>query len=83
MRGTAFVVFKDLQGSTAALRGLDGEGFFGKQLVSVASKLEKRTKYNKLGQFCVSTLGDKLDSWRDCIAITGRKTEENRAELTS
>lgn len=34
MRGTAFVVFKDLQGSTAALRGLDGEGFFGKQLVS-------------------------------------------------
>lgn len=33
-RGTAFVVFRDLASSTSALRGLDGEGFFGKQLVS-------------------------------------------------
>ncbi|ORY91646.1 hypothetical protein BCR35DRAFT_260775 [Leucosporidium creatinivorum] len=31
-RGTAFVVFRDLASSTSALRGLDGEGFFGKQL---------------------------------------------------
>lgn len=34
VRGTAFVVFRDLASSTSALRGLDGEGFFGKQLVS-------------------------------------------------
>lgn len=33
-RGTAFIVFRDLASSTSALRGLDGEGFFGKQLVS-------------------------------------------------
>ncbi|KAI5479245.1 U1 small nuclear ribonucleoprotein A [Pseudohyphozyma bogoriensis] len=31
-RGTAFVVFRDLAASTAAMRGLDGESFFGRQL---------------------------------------------------
>lgn len=36
-RGTAFVVFRDLSSSTSALRALDGEGFFGKQLVSRVS----------------------------------------------
>lgn len=34
MRGVAFVVYRDVQGSSAALRALDGEAFFGKQLVS-------------------------------------------------
>lgn len=33
VRGTAFVVYRDLASSTAALRGLDGEGFFGRSLV--------------------------------------------------
>lgn len=33
-RGTAFVVFRDLASSTAAMRGLDGESFYGKSLVS-------------------------------------------------
>ncbi|GAA5879594.1 hypothetical protein JCM5296_003038 [Sporobolomyces johnsonii] len=32
VRGTAFVVFRDLASSTAAMRGLDGEGFYGKGL---------------------------------------------------
>ncbi|GAA6062432.1 hypothetical protein JCM10212_003306 [Sporobolomyces blumeae] len=32
VRGTAFVVFRDLASSTAAMRGLDGEGFYGKSL---------------------------------------------------
>ncbi|GAA5865479.1 hypothetical protein JCM3774_005653 [Rhodotorula dairenensis] len=31
-RGTAFVVFRDLASSTAAMRGLDGESFYGKSL---------------------------------------------------
>lgn len=34
MRGSGFVVFGDLGGSTSALRGLDGEGVFGKGMVS-------------------------------------------------
>ena len=33
LRGTAFVVFRDLASSTSAMRGLDGEGFYGKSLV--------------------------------------------------
>lgn len=33
VRGTAFVVFRDLASSTAAMRGLDGESFYGKSLV--------------------------------------------------
>ncbi|GAA6004710.1 hypothetical protein JCM11491_002203 [Sporobolomyces phaffii] len=32
LRGTAFVVFRDLASSTSALRALDGEGFYGKSL---------------------------------------------------
>ncbi|KAK4704091.1 hypothetical protein P7C70_g2122, partial [Phenoliferia sp. Uapishka_3] len=32
VRGTAFIVFSDLSSSTSAMRGLDGESFFGKQL---------------------------------------------------
>lgn len=32
VRGTAFLVFRDLASSTAAMRGLDGEGFYGKSL---------------------------------------------------
>ncbi|KAM0745766.1 RNA-binding domain-containing protein [Meredithblackwellia eburnea MCA 4105] len=32
VRGTAFVVFRDLAASTSALRALDGEAFYGKQL---------------------------------------------------
>ncbi|GAA5892993.1 U1A/U2B"/SNF family RNA-binding protein [Sporobolomyces salmoneus] len=32
LRGTAFVVFRDLASSTSAMRGLDGEGFYGKSL---------------------------------------------------
>lgn len=35
-RGTAFVVFRDLASTTAAMRGLDGESFYGKSLVSRA-----------------------------------------------
>lgn len=38
VRGTAFVVFRDLASSTSALRGLDGEAFYGKQLVSPTSE---------------------------------------------
>ncbi|KAM0788771.1 hypothetical protein ACM66B_002861 [Microbotryomycetes sp. NB124-2] len=37
-RGTAFVVFRDLASSTAAMRGLDGEGFYGRQLRIVYAK---------------------------------------------
>lgn len=37
-RGTAFVVFRDLASSTAAMRGLDGESFYGKSLVSGLSR---------------------------------------------
>lgn len=37
-RGTAFVVFRDLASSTAAMRGLDGESFYGKSLVSGHSR---------------------------------------------
>ncbi|GAA5937295.1 U1A/U2B"/SNF family RNA-binding protein [Sporobolomyces koalae] len=32
LRGTAFIVFRDLASSTAAMRGLDGEGFYGKSI---------------------------------------------------
>ncbi|KAL8290098.1 hypothetical protein RQP46_003037 [Phenoliferia psychrophenolica] len=38
VRGTAFVVFRDLASSTSAMRGLDGESFFGKQLKISYSK---------------------------------------------
>lgn len=34
MRGQAFIVFKDLQASTAALRALDGFQFYDKPMVS-------------------------------------------------
>jgi U2 small nuclear ribonucleoprotein B'' len=34
MRGQAFIVFKDLNGSTAALRALNGEKFYARDLVS-------------------------------------------------
>lgn len=37
LRGTAFVVFRDLASSTSAMRALDGEGFYGKSLVSSSS----------------------------------------------
>lgn len=47
VRGTAFIVFRDLASSTSALRGLDGEGFFGKQLVSPV----------KLVSFCALDFG--------------------------
>lgn len=33
--GTAFIVYKDLSSANSAMRALDGEGFYGKQLVSV------------------------------------------------
>lgn len=39
MRGTAFVVFRDLASSTAAMRGLDGESFYGRGLVSPRSSV--------------------------------------------
>ncbi len=33
MRGQAFVVFRDLAGATTAMRSLDGEMFYEKQMV--------------------------------------------------
>ncbi|GAA5955520.1 hypothetical protein JCM8115_006778 [Rhodotorula mucilaginosa] len=46
-RGTAFVVFRDLASSTAAMRGLDGESFYGKSLrISYA----KSTSYATIAQ---------------------------------
>ncbi|GAA5889710.1 hypothetical protein JCM8208_001107 [Rhodotorula glutinis] len=47
VRGTAFVVFRDLASSTAAMRGLDGESFYGKSLrISYA----KTTSHATVGQ---------------------------------
>ncbi|PRQ75035.1 hypothetical protein AAT19DRAFT_14057 [Rhodotorula toruloides] len=47
MRGTAFVVFRDLASSTAAMRGLDGESFYGRGLrISYA----KGTSYATIAQ---------------------------------
>ncbi|BGP39093.1 hypothetical protein JCM10450v2_003045 [Rhodotorula kratochvilovae] len=47
VRGTAFVVFRDLASSTAAMRGLDGESFYGKGLrISYA----KTTSHATVGQ---------------------------------
>ncbi|KPV77421.1 uncharacterized protein RHOBADRAFT_41413 [Rhodotorula graminis WP1] len=47
VRGTAFVVFRDLASSTAAMRGLDGESFYGKSLrISYA----KSTSHATVGQ---------------------------------
>lgn len=63
VRGTAFIVFRDLASSTSALRALDGEGFFGKQLVSfnlsLAAKfglLELELEETKKGDDCTSFL---------------------------
>jgi len=36
MKGQAFIVFRDLAGATSALRSLDGEIFYEKQMVRLS-----------------------------------------------
>ncbi|PWN53381.1 hypothetical protein IE53DRAFT_384137 [Violaceomyces palustris] len=50
MRGQAFVVFKDLQSATAAMRGLDGFEFYDKPLsIDYAKSKSKATLVEELG----------------------------------
>ncbi|KAK4055691.1 hypothetical protein OIV83_000237 [Microbotryomycetes sp. JL201] len=79
-RGQAFVVFRDLASSTAALRGLDGEGFYGRQLrITYAKSTSYATVAATEGQEAVYQIklglrtvdGKKLDGSRSKMTVSG------------
>lgn len=54
VRGTAFVVFRDLASSTQALRALDGEIFYARQLVSSRAHLIRMYHLSRQGETSAS-----------------------------
>ncbi|KAK4056594.1 hypothetical protein OIO90_002442 [Microbotryomycetes sp. JL221] len=76
-RGTAFVVFRDLASSTAALRGLDGEAYYGNQLrVSYAKSMSHATVALTEGPEAVYQIKLGLRT------VDGKKLDANKSKLT-
>lgn len=76
MRGQAFVVFRDLQSATAALRGLDGFEFYDKPLsIDYARTKSHATIVEEQGEealYNAALRGDAADG--TSVPLTGRVT---------
>lgn len=69
VRGTAFLVFRDLASSTAAMRGLDGEGFYGKSLVRLTLTPQRSLSLAEISEWVVQRIAYAKSTSHATVAL--------------